>query len=60
MTLPTNIGRYEIQKELGRGGMAVVYQAHDPMFDREVAVKVLLGAHLTAAIALQTRATMDN
>ncbi|MCA9995091.1 MAG: protein kinase [Anaerolineales bacterium] len=47
MTLPTKIGRYEIQKELGRGGMAVVYQAHDPMFDREVAVKVLLGAHLS-------------
>ena len=47
MTLPTNIGRYEIQKELGRGGMAVVYQAHDPMFDREVAVKVLLGAHFS-------------
>lgn len=46
MTLPTKIGRYEIKKELGRGGMAVVYQAHDPMFDREVAVKVLPGTHL--------------
>ncbi len=38
---PNNIGRYEIKSELGRGGMATVYRAHDPSFDREVAVKVL-------------------
>jgi serine/threonine protein kinase len=36
-----NIGRYEIKKELGRGGMATVYLAFDPSFDREVAIKVL-------------------
>ena len=38
---PTHIGRYEIKSELGRGGMATVYKAHDPSFDREVAIKVL-------------------
>jgi len=38
---PEKIGRYEIKAELGRGGMATVYRAHDPSFDREVAVKVL-------------------
>src|SRR5687767_14517928 len=36
-----NIGRYEIQRELGHGGMATVYYAYDPRFRREVAVKVL-------------------
>ena len=35
------IGRYEIKSELGRGGMATVYKAYDPRFEREVAIKVL-------------------
>ncbi len=35
------IGRYEIERELGRGGMAVVYLANDPYIKRQVAVKVL-------------------
>jgi tRNA A-37 threonylcarbamoyl transferase component Bud32 len=35
------IGRYTIVSELKRGGMAAVYRAYDPRFEREVAVKVL-------------------
>lgn len=35
-------GRYVIERELGRGGMATVYLARDPKHGREVAVKVLL------------------
>ena len=33
--------RYEIREELGQGGMATVYRAYDPMFEREVALKIL-------------------
>lgn len=36
-----NIGRYEVLQELGRGGMAIVYLALDPLMKRKVAVKVL-------------------
>lgn len=35
------IGRYQVRKELGRGGMATVYDAYDPRFERSVAIKVL-------------------
>jgi eukaryotic-like serine/threonine-protein kinase len=34
-------GRYRIIKEIGKGAMGVVYQAHDPQIDRLVALKVL-------------------
>jgi len=35
-------GRYVIERELGRGGMATVFLAHDLKHDRPVALKVLL------------------
>ncbi len=38
---PTKFGRYEIRGEIGRGGMATVYHAYDPRFERDVALKVL-------------------
>ena len=33
--------RYAVRGELGRGGMAVVFLAHDVRHDRDVAIKVL-------------------
>ncbi|HET9987210.1 MAG TPA: protein kinase, partial [Kofleriaceae bacterium] len=35
------VGRYTIRRAIGVGGMGVVYEAHDDVLDRRVAVKVL-------------------
>ena len=43
---PQRIDRYQIKRELGRGGMASVYLASDPRFQRDVAIKVLPRAYL--------------
>ncbi|MFN9202719.1 MAG: protein kinase domain-containing protein [Gemmatimonas sp.] len=45
------VDRYRVERELGAGGMATVYLAHDLKHDRDVAIKVLhpdLGAALGA------------
>ncbi|MBA3639612.1 MAG: serine/threonine protein kinase, partial [Acidobacteria bacterium] len=44
-------GRFEVEREIGRGGMATVFLARDPRHDRPVAVKVL---HPDLAAAIGT------
>src|SRR3990172_5541204 len=47
--------RYEITREIGRGGMGVVYLARDPVLDRDVAVKVITPDMVSAESAERFR-----
>ncbi|MGH7584371.1 MAG: hypothetical protein ACREL5_14210, partial [Gemmatimonadales bacterium] len=44
--------RYRVDREIGQGGMATVYLAHDLRHERRVAVKVL-HPYLAAALGAQ-------
>ena len=38
---PQQIGKYELQREIGRGAMGVVYEGWDPTIERRVAIKTI-------------------
>lgn len=47
------LNRYEILKEVGRGGLAQVFSAHDSVRDELVALKVLSANHATNRVVRQ-------
>lgn len=53
------IGRYEVIREVGRGGMAIVYQARDTTLDRIVAVKLIRSDIFGSAAFGQIRERFD-
>ena len=56
MTTLTQLGKYAIRRELGKGAMGIVYEGFDPVIERTVAIKTILPQQLNADEAVQVLA----
>ncbi|MEO7743958.1 MAG: serine/threonine-protein kinase [Usitatibacter sp.] len=45
---PQTIGKYKVTRPLGKGAMGMVYEGFDPVIERKVAIKTILGEYLDA------------
>src|SRR5206468_2656389 len=49
----SRVSRFELRQRLGEGAFGVVYRAHDPQLDREVALKLAKAGSLTTPQRLE-------
>jgi eukaryotic-like serine/threonine-protein kinase len=42
----TQLGKYQLRRELGKGAMGIVYEGYDPVIERVVAIKTILPSQL--------------
>ncbi len=56
MTNFTQLGKYAIRRELGKGAMGIVYEGFDPVIERTVAIKTILPQQLNVDEAAQVLA----